>query len=129
VTGPHSFYTLRFVLGVAEASFFPSIILYLSLWFPARFRAIAAAVFMAAAPLSTATGSLISGALMELPKFAGLSNWQWLYIIEAVPAISLGLAFLKILTDRPEQDTGGFICSWCHARDIGHTDLPAQPPD
>jgi ACS family tartrate transporter-like MFS transporter len=103
VTGPHSFYTLRFVLGVAEAGFFPGIILYLSLWFPARFRAIAAAMFMAAAPLSTAIGSPISGALMELPKFAGLSNWQWLYIIEAVPAILLGLAVLKVLTDKPEQ--------------------------
>ncbi len=103
VTGPHSFYTLRFVLGVAEAGFFPGIILYLSLWFPARFRAIAAAVFMAAAPLSTAIGSPISGALMELPQFAGLSNWQWLYIIEAVPAILLGLAVLKVLTDKPEQ--------------------------
>jgi ACS family tartrate transporter-like MFS transporter len=103
VTGPHSFYALRFVLGVAEAGFFPGIILYLSLWFPARFRAIAAAVFMAAAPLSTAVGSPISGALMELPKFAGLTNWQWLYIIEAVPAILLGLAVLKVLTDKPEQ--------------------------
>lgn len=103
VTGSNSFYALRFVLGVAEAGFFPGIILYLSLWFPARFRAIAAAMFMAAAPLSTAIGSPISGALMELPKFAGLSNWQWLYIIEAVPAILLGLAVLKVLTDKPEQ--------------------------
>jgi ACS family tartrate transporter-like MFS transporter len=103
VTGPHSFYALRFMLGVAEAGFFPGIILYLSLWFPARFRAIAAAMFMAAAPLSTAIGSPISGALMELPKFAGLSNWQWLYIIEAVPAILLGLAVLQVLTDKPEQ--------------------------
>ncbi len=103
VTGPHSFYALRFLLGVAEAGFFPGIILYLSLWFPARFRAIAAAAFMAAAPLSTAIGSPISGALMELPKFAGLSNWQWLYIIEAAPAIVLGFAVLKVLTDKPEQ--------------------------
>lgn len=103
VTGPHSFYALRFVLGVAEAGFFPGIILYLSLWFPARFRALAAAVFMAAAPLSTAIGSPISGALMELPKVAGLSNWQWLYIIEAVPAILLGLAVLKVFTDKPEE--------------------------
>jgi MFS transporter, ACS family, tartrate transporter len=103
VTGPHSFYALRFLLGVAEAGFFPGIILYLSLWFPARYRAIAAAAFMAAAPLSTAIGSPISGALMELPKFAGLSNWQWLYFIEAAPAIVLGFAVLKVLTDKPEQ--------------------------
>jgi ACS family tartrate transporter-like MFS transporter len=105
VIGPHSFYALRFLLGVAEAGFFPGIILYLSLWFPARFRAVAAAAFMAAAPISTAIGSPISGALMQLPRFAGLSNWQWLYIIEAVPAILLGFAVLKVLTDKPEQAT------------------------
>jgi len=103
VVGPKSFYLLRFLLGVAEAGFFPGIILYLSLWFPARQRAAAAAVFMAAVPLSTAIGSPISGALMELPIFAGLSNWQWLYLIEGLPAILLGFLVLKVLTDRPEQ--------------------------
>ncbi len=105
VTGAHSFYALRFLLGVAEAGFFPGIILYLSLWFPARYRAIAAAAFMAAAPISTAIGSPISGALMELPRFAGLSNWQWLYLIEAVPAVVLGFVVLKVLTDNPEEAT------------------------
>lgn len=103
VTGPHSFYILRFLLGAAEAGFFPGIILYLSLWFPARHRAVAAAAFMAAAPLSTAIGSPISGAIMELPAFAGLSNWQWLYILEALPAIVLGFLVLKVLTDSPEK--------------------------
>ncbi|WP_263354916.1 MFS transporter [Acidicapsa acidisoli] len=102
-TGPHSFYALRFLLGVAEAGFFPGIILYLSLWFPARHRAVAAAAFMAAAPLSTAIGSPISGALMQLPAFAGLNNWQWLYILEALPAILLGFVVLYFLTDSPEQ--------------------------
>jgi ACS family tartrate transporter-like MFS transporter len=105
VTGPHSFYTLRFLLGVAEAGFFPGIILYLSFWFPARYRAIAAAAFMAAAPISTAIGSPISGALMELPRFAGLSNWQWLYLLEAAPAVILGFVVLKVLTDKPEEAT------------------------
>ena len=105
VTGPHSFYALRFLLGVAEAGFFPGIILYLSLWFPLRYRAIAAAAFMAAAPISTAIGSPISGALMELPQFAGLSNWQWLYLIEAAPAVVLGFVVLKALTDKPEDAT------------------------
>ena len=103
VTGPHSFYALRFLLGAAEAGFFPGIILYLSLWFPARHRAFAAAWFMAAAPLSTALGSPISGAIMELPAIAGLSNWQWLYLLEALPAIMLGFLVLKVLTDRPEE--------------------------
>jgi ACS family tartrate transporter-like MFS transporter len=80
-------------------------LLYLSLWFPARQRAMAIAAFMAAAPLSTAIGSPISGALMELPVFAGLANWQWLYIIEAVPAVVLGFLTLKVLTDKPEDAT------------------------
>jgi MFS transporter, ACS family, tartrate transporter len=105
VTGPRSFYALRFLLGVAEAGFFPGIILYLSLWFPARYRAIAAAAFMAAAPISTAISSPISGALMELPRFAGLSNWQWLYLIEAAPAVVLGFVVLKVLTDKSEEAT------------------------
>lgn len=101
VIGPHSFYTLRFMLGLAESGFFPGTIFYLSLWFPARERAQAIAVFMAAAPLSTAIGSPISGALMELPRFFGLMNWQWLYIIEALPAIVLGFLTYKVLTDKP----------------------------
>jgi MFS transporter, ACS family, tartrate transporter len=101
--GPHTFYALRFLLGAAEAGFFPGIILYLTLWFPARHRAVAAAAFMAAAPLSTAIGSPISGALMQLPGFAGLSNWQWLYILEALPAVLLGFVVLYVLTDSPDK--------------------------
>ena len=104
-TGAHSFYALRFLLGVAEAGFFPGIILYLSLWFPARYRAMAAAAFMAAAPISTAIGSPVSGALMELPHIAGLSNWQWLYLLEAAPAVVLGFVVLKVLTDKPAEAT------------------------
>ncbi len=103
VVGPHSFYVMRLLLGIAESGFFPGTLLYLSLWFPARKRAVAIAWFMAAAPLSTVVGSPISGALMELPRFAGLSNWQWLYIIEGLPAILLGFLTLKVLTDAPEQ--------------------------
>lgn len=103
VVGPYSFYSMRFLLGVAESGFFPGTLLYISLWFPARYRAASIAFFMAAAPLSTAIGSPISGALMELPKFWGLMNWQWLYILEALPAIFLGLLTFKVLTDRPEQ--------------------------
>ena len=103
VTGPHSFYLLRFLLGAAEAGFFPGIILYLSLWFPARHRAFAAAAFLTAAPLSTAIGSPISGAILELRPLAGLSSWQWLYLIEGLPAILLGLLVLRILTDKPAE--------------------------
>lgn len=103
VSGPHSFYLLRFLLGMAEAGFFPGIILYLTLWFPARHRAAAAAAFMAAAPLSTAVGSPISGAIMQLKPFFGLSNWQWLFILEALPAVLLGILVLLVLTDTPEK--------------------------
>ena len=103
VSGSKSFYAFRFLLGVAEAGFFPGIILYLSLWFPLRYRALTTAAFMAAAPLSTAIGSPISGALMELPTFSGLANWQWLYLLEGLPAIILGFVVLKVLTDRPEN--------------------------
>jgi ACS family tartrate transporter-like MFS transporter len=103
VVGPYSFYAMRFLLGVAEAGFFPGILLYLTRWFPARHRAVAIAVFMAAAPLSTAIGSPISGALMELPRIAGLSDWQWLFILEALPAIILGFVVMMVLCDRPEE--------------------------
>jgi MFS transporter, ACS family, tartrate transporter len=77
VTGPTSFYVLRFLLGVAEAGFFPGVILYLSLWFPAKQRAVAAAWFMAAAPISTAIGSPLSGAIMQLPPMFGLPTGRF----------------------------------------------------
>jgi ACS family tartrate transporter-like MFS transporter len=105
VVGPLSFCIMRFLLGVAESGFFPGIIFYLSLWFPVRQRAVAIALFMAAAPLSSAIGSPISGALMELPTIAGLMNWQWLYIIESLPAILLGFVTLRVLTDSPAHAT------------------------
>ncbi len=103
VTDPYSFYVMRFLLGITEAGFFPGTLLYLSLWFPARQRALAIAAFMAAAPLSQAVGSPISGALMEMPRSLGLANWQWLFILEGLPAVLLGFLALKVLTDRPEQ--------------------------
>ncbi|MEM5438709.1 MFS transporter [Paraburkholderia diazotrophica] len=103
VAGPTSFYVLRFALGVAEAGFFPGIILYLSLWFPAKQRAVAAAWFMAAAPISTAIGSPLSGAIMQLPPIFGLADWQLLYIIEALPAILLGFVVLRLMTDTPSK--------------------------
>jgi MFS transporter, ACS family, tartrate transporter len=103
VQGPNSFYALRFLLGAAEAGFFPGIILYLSYWFPARQRAAVTAIFMAAAPLSTVLGSPVSGALLEMHGVLGLSGWQWMFIVEAVPAIILGIVVLFYMTDRPEK--------------------------
>ncbi|CAN5386003.1 MFS transporter [soil metagenome] len=103
VTGSTSFYMLRFLLGAAEAGFFPGIILYLSFWFPARQRAAVTALFMAAAPLSTVLGSPVSGALLQMHGLLGMSGWQWMFIIEAVPALILGVVVLFYMTDRPEQ--------------------------
>ncbi len=103
VQGSTSFYALRFLLGAAEAGFFPGIILYLSYWFPARQRAAVTAIFMAAAPLSTVLGSPVSGALLEMHGVLGLSGWQWMFIAEAVPAVILGIVVLFYMTDRPEK--------------------------
>jgi ACS family tartrate transporter-like MFS transporter len=103
IQGSTSFYVLRFLLGAAEAGFFPGIILYLSYWFPARKRAAVTAVFMAAAPLSTALGSPVSGALLEMHGLFGLAGWQWMFFIEAIPAVVLGVVVLFYMTDRPEQ--------------------------
>jgi ACS family tartrate transporter-like MFS transporter len=103
VQGSGSFYTLRFLLGAAEAGFFPGIILYLSYWFPAQQRAAVTAIFMAAAPLSTVLGSPVSAALLELHSLLGLSGWQWMFVIEAIPAVVLGVIVLFYMTDRPEQ--------------------------
>jgi ACS family tartrate transporter-like MFS transporter len=103
VQGQTSFYILRFLLGAAEAGFFPGIILYLSYWFPARQRAAVTALFMAAAPLSTVLGSPLSTALLEMHGVLGFKGWQWLFLLEALPAILLGFVVLGYMTDRPEQ--------------------------
>lgn len=103
VQGPTSFYVLRFLLGAAEAGFFPGIILYLSYWFPARYRAGVTAMFMAAVPISIAIGSPISGALLLMDGLLGLQGWQWLFLVEAAPAIILAGVVLVYLTDRPDK--------------------------
>lgn len=101
--GPVSFYVLRFLLGLAEAGFFPGIILYLSYWFPSSHRSAMIAVFMAAAPIAGFIGSPISGALMQLHGFLGLQGWQWLFLVEGAPAVVLGVITFRYLTDRPED--------------------------
>jgi ACS family tartrate transporter-like MFS transporter len=103
VEGPTSFYVMRFLLGAAEAGFFPGIILYLSYWFPARHRAGVTAFFMAAAPISTALGSPLSAALLEMNGVGGLHGWQWMFILEAIPALILGVVVFFYMTDKPEQ--------------------------
>jgi MFS transporter, ACS family, tartrate transporter len=98
-----SFYVLRLLLGIAEAGFFPGIILYLTYWFPARERALVVSLFMAAVPLATVVGGPVSGALLELHGLWGLAGWQWLFIIEGLPAVLLGVVVLFVLDDRPGE--------------------------
>ncbi len=103
VEGPASFYTLRFLLGAAEAGFFPGMILYLTYWFPAAERARTIALFMTATALAGVVGGPLSGALLSMHGLGGLAGWQWLFLVEGVPAVALGLVVLGYLTDRPEH--------------------------
>ena len=105
VSGVWSFYSLRFLLGVAEAGFFPGIILYLTYWYPAEYRARFLAAFAIAVPVSTVIGAPISGLLLGLDGTMGLKGWQWLFIVEGVPSVLLGLVTWFYLTDRPEHAT------------------------
>jgi MFS transporter, ACS family, tartrate transporter len=103
VSGEWSFYILRFLLGVAEAGFFPGIILYLTYWYPAEYRARFLAAFAIAVPVSTVIGAPASGLLLGLDGAMGLKGWQWLFIIEGVPSVLLGIVTWFYLTDRPER--------------------------
>ena len=101
ITGEYSFYTVRVLLGFAEAGFFPGIIFYLTLWFPAADRARIIGLFMAAIPLSSVIGAPVSGLLLGLEGWMGLHGWQWLYILEAAPAVILSVVVYFYLTDKP----------------------------
>jgi ACS family tartrate transporter-like MFS transporter len=103
ITGTWSFLGIRFVLGLAEAGFYPGIILYLTWWFPSAYRSRVIGIFMTAIPISIVTGSLISSQILRLGNWGGLQDWQWLFILEAVPALVLGFVVLFALTDGPEQ--------------------------
>jgi MFS family permease len=96
------FYTLRLLLGACEAGFFPGIIFYLTLWFPAVYRARVISFFMLAIPISSIVGAPISGMLLNVSGW-GLVGWQWLFILEALPSILVGLCVLFYLTDFPRQ--------------------------
>ena len=103
IGGPTSFYVLRFLLGVAEAGFFPGIILYLTWWFPERERTRVLALFLSAVSVAYVVGGPLSGGLLELDGLAGLDGWQWLFLVEGLPAVALGLVTLRFLDDRPED--------------------------
>ena len=98
-----TFYVLRFLLGVAEAGFFPGIILYLTHWFPQRERARAVGLFMTATAMAGVIGAPISSALLQLHGFGGLAGWQWLFLIEGVPAILLAPLVWVYMTERPSE--------------------------
>lgn len=101
VTTPAAFYTARFLLGAAEAGLFPGVILYLTYWFPRRHRARYIAMFALGIPMSNVLGSPVSGMLLEMEGIMGMRGWQWLFILEALPAVLLGIAVLIFLVDRP----------------------------
>jgi sugar phosphate permease len=101
VTGPHSLYVMRFLLGAAEAGFFPGVMLYLTQWFPSEYRARIIALFTVAIPVSGFLGSPISAAMLAADGWLGLRGWQWMFIAEAIPAVLLGLLCLVTLSDGP----------------------------
>ncbi|EJF68272.1 putative 4-hydroxyphenylacetate permease [Pseudomonas sp. Ag1] len=103
VVGPYSFYAMRLVLGVAEAGFFPGVIFFLTLWFPAQYRTRVLAWFTAATPISFLVGGPLSVWLLQMHGIWGLAGWQWMFLIEGVPACILGLITLKVLTNQPSE--------------------------
>jgi MFS family permease len=98
----NSYYWARFALGVAEAGFFPGVAYYFAAWFPTQYRARMLAWFLVAIPLSSVIGGPISGMLLEMNGAFGLLGWQWLFIVEGLPAVVLGVVVLRVLSDRPE---------------------------
>jgi ACS family tartrate transporter-like MFS transporter len=109
IRGVTEFYVLRALLGVAEAGFLPGMLVYLGDWFPSRERARAVALFMIAIPISSIVGGPISGALLGLGGLGGIAGWRWLFVLEAIPAIVLGL-----VASRPHGPPGG--CPVARAR-------------
>jgi ACS family tartrate transporter-like MFS transporter len=103
--GPNSFYALRLLLGIAEAGFFPGVAFYLGTWFPAQYRTRMIAWFMVAIPVSSVIGGPISGWLLGLDGAGGLAGWQWMFLLEGLPVVFVGLSLLWVLADRPEDVT------------------------
>lgn len=114
VVGPKSFAFARFMLGVAEAGFTPGIYLYFTQWFPGKWRAKVTAAFLVGIPVANMIGSPISGALLQFGGAHGLSSWQWLLLVEGLPAVVLGIACLFLLADGPEQ------ASWLTPEEKAH---------
>ena len=105
VSGPASFYLVRLLLGAAEAGFYPGILYFLTLWFPAARRGGVLGIFLTAIPITGIIGAPLSGALLSLEGTLGLHGWQWLFIVEGLPAVLLAPVVLRYLQDGPAQAT------------------------
>lgn len=103
ITNETSFYVMRLLLGISEAGFQPGIFFFLSLWFPTSYRGRVLGLFFAAIPISGMLGSPLSGMLLSLDGMLGLRGWQWLYLIEALPALMLAPVFYFYMQDKPED--------------------------
>jgi MFS transporter, ACS family, tartrate transporter len=103
VIGPQSFYVIRFLLGVAEAGFFPGVAYFLSSWFPKVYRGRILAWFLLGIPASSLIGSPVAGLLLELNGVAGLAGWKWMFILISAPAVVLGCFFPFVLSDTPDD--------------------------
>jgi ACS family tartrate transporter-like MFS transporter len=126
---PRTFYSLRFLLGVAEAGFFPGVVFYLRSWFPSYARAGVIALFLTAGPISGLIGGPISGALLDWNQRGGLAGWQWMFLMEGIPAILLGIVAFIFLSDSPQT------ARWLSAdekarllRDLQAEDRAIKPP-
>lgn len=102
-TGPTSLYVLRMIVGITEAGFLPGILVYLTYWFPAFYRARANALFMIAMPVTMAIGSLVSGYILALDGVMNLKGWQWLFLLEGIPSVLLGVVVWFYLDDTPAK--------------------------
>ncbi len=105
INSPLSFYAMRFLLGVAEAGFFPGVIFYLMYWLPATERARYFSYFIVAIPISGISGALIAGFILSRDAFAGIAGWQWIFLVEGFLAVVLGMMAIFYLTDSPDKAT------------------------
>lgn len=103
IEGTASFYIMRFLLGAAEAGFFPGILLYMTYWFPAQYRGVIISRFMFAQPIALMIGTAVSGWLLNLDGVWGIAGWKWLFVLEGLPSVLVGLVTLVYLTDKPEN--------------------------
>ena len=114
---------MRFLLGVAEAGFFPGVLLYFTYWFPARYRARVISALFLAVPGSNAVAAALSGALLQLDGLWGLAGWQWMFLLESLPAVLLAPVVLLVLTDRPSAAT------WLQRRRTRRGSKPSSAPN